>query len=90
MPRGGKNHAQGGEKIAQGGEKFSRALRARRTVYFFPPLANFICTPLFPNTLILRDAETFALCKICLFTFISTIINHFAYDGHFHKQIIAK
>ena len=43
MPRGGKNHAQEGEKIAQGGEKFSRA---RRTVYFFPPLANFSCTPL--------------------------------------------
>ena len=39
MPRGGENHAQGGEKI-------SRALRARRTVYFFPPLANFSCTPL--------------------------------------------
>ena len=47
MPRGGENHAQGGEKIAQGGEKISRALRARRTVYFFPPLANFSCTPLF-------------------------------------------
>ena len=46
MPRGGENHAQGGEKIAQGGEKISRALRARRTVYFFPPLANFSCTPL--------------------------------------------
>ena len=46
MPRGGENHAQGGEKIAQGGEKISRAVRARRTVYFFPPLANFSCTPL--------------------------------------------
>ena len=46
MPRGGENHAQGGEKIAQGGEKISRALRARRTVYFFPPLGNFSCTPL--------------------------------------------
>ena len=46
MPRGGENHAQGGEKIAQGGEKNSRALRARRTVYFFPPLVNFSCTPL--------------------------------------------
>ena len=46
MPRGGKNHAQEGGKIAQGGEKISRALRARRTVYFFPPLANFSCTPL--------------------------------------------
>ena len=47
MPRGGENHAQGGEKIAQGGEKISRALRARRTVYFFPPLGNFSCTPLY-------------------------------------------
>ena len=46
MPRGGENHAQGGGKIAQGGEKISRALRARRTVYFFPPLGNFSCTPL--------------------------------------------
>ena len=46
MPRGGENHAQGGEKIAQGGEKILRALCARRTVYFFPPLGNFSCTPL--------------------------------------------
>ena len=43
MPRGGENHAQGGEKIAQGGGNF----RARRTVYFFHPLANFSCTPLY-------------------------------------------
>ena len=50
MPRGGENHAQGGEKIAQGGEKISRALRARRTVYFFPPLGNFSCTPLSRGT----------------------------------------
>ena len=48
MPRGGENHAQGGEKIAQGGKKSLRGgkFRARRTVYFFPPLANFSCTPL--------------------------------------------
>ena len=51
MPRGGENHAQGGEKIAQGGEKISRALRARRTVYFFPPLGNFSCTPLFASAM---------------------------------------
>ena len=30
-----------GEKSLRGGE-----IRARRTVYFFPPLANFSCTPL--------------------------------------------
>ena len=35
MPRGGENHAQGGGKIS------------RRTVYFFPPLGNFSCTPLY-------------------------------------------
>ena len=45
MPRGGKNHAQGGGEIAQGGEIFARALRAQDSI-FFPPLANFSCTPL--------------------------------------------
>ena len=52
MPRGGENHAQGGKKSLRGGGenrsgggKFS--LRARRTVYFFPPLGNFSCTPLY-------------------------------------------
>ena len=35
MPRGGKNRSGGGGKF-----------RARRTVYFFPPLGNFSCTPL--------------------------------------------
>ena len=49
MPRGGENHAQGGEKSLRGGKKISRALRARRTVYFFPPLGNFSCTPLLPT-----------------------------------------
>ena len=44
MPRGGHNHAKGG-KIAQGGN-----FRARRIVYFFPPLANFSCTPLLSVT----------------------------------------
>ena len=59
MPRGGENHAQGGEKIAQGGEKISRALRARRTVYFFPPLGNFSCTPLYIIMVILWSSRRF-------------------------------
>ena len=41
MPRGGENHAQGGKNRSGGGK-----IRARRTVYFFPPLGNFSCTPL--------------------------------------------
>ena len=49
MPRGGENHAQGGEKIAQGGEKISRALRARRTVYFFPPWPILVVRPCLYN-----------------------------------------
>ena len=49
MPRGGENHAQGGGKSLRGGE-ISPALRARRTVWFFPPLGNFSCTPLSRGT----------------------------------------
>ena len=41
MPRGGENHAQGGE--------ISRALRARRTVYFFPPWAILVVALNPPN-----------------------------------------
>ena len=58
MPRGGENHAQGGEKIAQGGEKNSRALRARRTVYFFPPWAILVVRPC-QEEKIIREAALF-------------------------------
>ena len=43
MPRGGKNHARGGGgSRSRGGKNFSRAVRARRTVYFLPPLAILV------------------------------------------------
>ena len=72
MPRGGKKSLRGGKKI-------SRALRARWTVYFFPPLGNFSCTPLQRNiriiTCILCQSTRYSL--IVIFSLIVSLIDFF-------------